>query len=251
MYIGITVHGENPNTRWENGSGYANNAKFYQDIEKYGWDNFEHNILASNLSKQEALTLENQLIREYCCVEEGYNNSYGYCVPGADGRKKLSEALKNKKKSPESIKKQIQTKLERSGNLAGINWLTSNSSQRVRCKETGDVFCSIIEAENWCSSGKVSECCKGNRAHAGRHPETNELLSWEFIDKNVEVTRRCEQKYSTKKIKKVICLETGNIYSSGSDASRQTGINLSNILRVCNGERKSAGGYHWKYWEEN
>ena len=32
VYIGITCHGENPNCRWEGGSGYYNNDKFYSDI---------------------------------------------------------------------------------------------------------------------------------------------------------------------------------------------------------------------------
>lgn len=47
--------------------------------------------------------------------------------------------------------------------------------------------------------------------------------------------------------KSVECIETGIIYKSIKDASRQTGISNSNIGMVCNGKRKIAGGYHWKY----
>ena len=36
-------------------------------------------------------------------------------------------------------------------------------------------------------------------------------------------------------------------YPSTSEAKRKTGINEGNICRVCQGERKSAGGYVWKY----
>lgn len=37
------------------------------------------------------------------------------------------------------------------------------------------------------------------------------------------------------------------IFYSISEASRQTGITLSNISKVANGDRQSAGGYFWKF----
>lgn len=36
-------------------------------------------------------------------------------------------------------------------------------------------------------------------------------------------------------------------YPSAKEAERQTGIQNSKICMVCNGKRKSAGGYIWKY----
>ena len=36
-------------------------------------------------------------------------------------------------------------------------------------------------------------------------------------------------------------------YPSAHEASRQTGINRGNISACCRGERKSAGGFEWKY----
>ena len=38
-----------------------------------------------------------------------------------------------------------------------------------------------------------------------------------------------------------------NKYESVSEAERQTKIPHSNIVKVCNGQRKSAGGYKWSY----
>ena len=43
----------------------------------------------------------------------------------------------------------------------------------------------------------------------------------------------------------VVCLETGVVYPSSEEASRQTGINRGNISSCLNGKRKTAGGYHW------
>lgn len=51
-------------------------------------------------------------------------------------------------------------------------------------------------------------------------------------------------------VKKILCVETNEIFSSLSEAERQTKICHENISKVCRGKRKTAGGYHWKYVEE-
>jgi hypothetical protein len=44
-----------PQIRWGNkGSGYRNQENFYNEIKKYGWDGFEHEVVYSGLSKREA-----------------------------------------------------------------------------------------------------------------------------------------------------------------------------------------------------
>ena len=45
----------------------------------------------------------------------------------------------------------------------------------------------------------------------------------------------------------VLCVETGKIFQSISDACRQTGTCVNNISSVCKGKRKTAGGFHWQY----
>lgn len=45
----------------------------------------------------------------------------------------------------------------------------------------------------------------------------------------------------------VICVETGEEYFGGADASRKTGVNQGHITQCCKGNRKTAGGYHWIY----
>ena len=43
-YVGITS--KEPTRRWKgNGSGYRNNEHFWNAIQKYGWDNFEHDVI--------------------------------------------------------------------------------------------------------------------------------------------------------------------------------------------------------------
>ncbi len=54
---------------------------------------------------------------------------------------------------------------------------------------------------------------------------------------------------ANKRIKPIICIETGIEYYCISEASRQMNIHFSNITRVCRGERKTAGNYTFKYIE--
>lgn len=47
--------------------------------------------------------------------------------------------------------------------------------------------------------------------------------------------------------KKVLCLETGVVYSSTRDIERKFGFYHSNISACCNGKKNTCGGYHWQY----
>ena len=47
----------------------------------------------------------------------------------------------------------------------------------------------------------------------------------------------------------VICVETGEIFESQSEASRQKNINQRNIGTCLKGKRNIAGGYHWQYYK--
>lgn len=69
-YVGRS---KKPLTRWNNGRGYITNETMYRDIEKYGWNNIEHSIIAENLTLEEANRLERNIIDCYNLVEEGYN----------------------------------------------------------------------------------------------------------------------------------------------------------------------------------
>ena len=46
---------------------------------------------------------------------------------------------------------------------------------------------------------------------------------------------------------KVICIETSIVYNGTKEAGKLNNIDPSCISKVCRGERKTAGGYHWCY----
>jgi hypothetical protein len=58
-------------------------------------------------------------------------------------------------------------------------------------------------------------------------------------------------KEASKNRRKVMCIETGIIYSSINEAARNTNVNSGTICKCCKGIKKSGGGYHWKYVKSN
>ena len=50
--------------------------------------------------------------------------------------------------------------------------------------------------------------------------------------------------------KKVICLDTLDVYENVRDAERKTSAKASAIKRNCNGNSKRAGGLRWMYYKD-
>lgn len=74
-YFGITTL--NTKSRWYSaGGGYKSQKLFWRAIQKYGWNSFQHIILADKLSKEWACKLEQDLIWKY----KSNNPDYGYNV---------------------------------------------------------------------------------------------------------------------------------------------------------------------------
>ena len=61
IYIGIT--GVDPKKRWSGGSGSKGCTMFYHAIQKYGWENFQHHIAKTGLTREEASELEKELVK--------------------------------------------------------------------------------------------------------------------------------------------------------------------------------------------
>ena len=97
VYIGMT--GQTPEQRWgKNGHGYHSHSYFWKAIQKYGWENFRHEILYDGLTIDQALSLEKQTIEEYRsdCEEYGYNLTSGgeHSIPNEATLRKMSEKKK-------------------------------------------------------------------------------------------------------------------------------------------------------------
>ena len=97
--------------------------------------------------------------------------------------------------------------------------------------------------------------------HKDENKQNNnvENLEWVTAEENVNYGTRGER--AGKKIsqslinnplisRSVVCVETGEVYPSTREAERATGANHSGISKVCKGQRKTCGGYHWRYANE-
>ena len=139
-YIGITSC--SPNKRWgKNGSHYKKNAHFWNAIQKYGWDGFEHNILYSGLSMQDACIKEKEIIEKY----QTYNPSFGYNNTKG-GEEVIEFSDQSKQRMSNSKKNRVITKewrehLSESGK-GRVPWnkgkhLSDEHKEKLRIASTG------------------------------------------------------------------------------------------------------------------
>lgn len=95
-YIGITK--QDPERRWGvNGSHYKESPHLYSAIQKYGWDNFEHEIVHSGMTRDDACLLEKHYISHFKSQDRryGYNSFEGGSAPTIpqDVREKMSRSM--------------------------------------------------------------------------------------------------------------------------------------------------------------
>ena len=86
--------------------------------------------------------------------------------------------------------------------------------------------------------------------HKDENKENNRIdnLEWVTSKENCNYGTR-NFRSSMKRNIPVECIETGIIYKSFHEASKKTGIDIACISMCCTGyrNRKTAGGYHWRY----
>lgn len=193
IYIGLTSM--NVSQRWgRNGEKYKDQPHFYRAIQKYGWENFEHIIIKTSLTEEEASLLEKELINKYDTMDtkKGYNKREGGAnkykltpeqierLKWAKGKtftenhkQKISEALKNRTFSEETRLKMREAKLI-AGTFQGSN---NPKAQKVRCIETNEIFNTLKDAAKWAGlkyGDSISKACRGiSKTAAGFH--------WEYV----------------------------------------------------------------------
>ena len=210
MYVGITS--KKPNARWEGGQGYKGCPKIWNAIQKYGWDGFDHDIFASNLTQEEACHMEKFLIEKLDTQKKGYN-----CFEGGQAPKQTEETKEKLRviHTGKKLPKEWCESISRSKSGANHPYYGKHRPESTR-KKIGDANRGRKHSEE--TRRKFSESHKGKSNHK-------------------EVA--------------VVCIETGIIYISMKAAQQETGVSASNIGSVCRGKTKTAGGYHWRYANES
>ena len=204
-YIGIIS--QIPEVRWQRGSGYRENTIFFRAIKKYGWDNFEHNILYEGLSNREALEIESTLIKKYKSLGVSYNISDGY------------EELGISKRIPIIV-------YDTGGNYVGAYISIHKASIELGIPETNITMAlsnkyNITQAKGYVFLKEGDNILdKVNKRHSSARRPVIQLT------KNGQILAE---------------------FNSVSDAANSLGCGTGSISNCLKGRYKTAAGYKWRY----
>jgi group I intron endonuclease len=191
VYVGQTC---DIKSRWRfKGCEYKDSPHFWNAINKYGWDAFEHEILADKLSKADADRLEDYYIMLY----HSMNPQMGFNLKGGGSKGKHSEATRNKisetaklrvmpcgEKSPMYGKHHSQSTKDKFSEMR-------KGEKHPRCKKvaqidkaTGEVikvfpYLRKATEETGVNCSHICSCCKGKRKQAGGYV-------WKYATENEE-----------------------------------------------------------------
>ena len=198
-YIGITK--QHPESRWgTDGANYKSSPYFWGAIQKYGWDNFDHEVLHDELSREEACAEEVELIARFHTQDKefGYNileggsapsipkevreimsikmmgnkNGYGHRC-SEEKKKKISEAQKGRKLTEEHKVKLSLAKKGRSHTPPSYETRKKISDAHEKTPVYGEETDTVYESIQACARSLglyatlVCKCCKGKLKSTG------------------------------------------------------------------------------------
>jgi group I intron endonuclease len=222
-YIGQTC--QKPTKRWEtNGKGYEDQPVFWSAIQKYSWDNFDHEILEEGLTLQQANEREKYWIKYYHTYVND-PDSCGYNVTrGGDGGDSARCDYVRAKLRAKAVKR------------------------KVICIETQQVFNSVNDA---CQINKhVANCLNGKRPTAsGYHwaylEDTQRQL--ELKDYIGKPPKSFKDAGLSKRARAVICIDTGEEFETIQKAVKAYG---QSVRAALDGKCTFAYGYRWCFKNE-
>ena len=248
VYIGITSK-KNVYRRWSHGNGYKTQSFMWKAIQKYGWENVKHEIIAKNLSKKDACTLEIQLIAQY----QSNNSKYGYNVYVGGNSGRLGIPLSNEE--IENIKKYTIGRPKTADEISRIKLTLSKYWTKERRKEFGKLYGGrgFNLDENTALNIYTRLCngeCRNNLAN--EYKVSNSAIDriankqyWSIRNSDDDrLNRKLPIKYIyqyTLDRKFIRCWHTF------AEIHKSLGINTGTICECCNGKRDKTKGYKWKY----
>ena len=222
FYIGITSL--KPYQRFgKNGAYYKQCVYFYNAIKKYGWNNFEHVIIAKDLTKEQACRYEMDLI-EHMKIERP-NACYNILLGGESGRAGIvaTEEYKDKFRGDKNP-----------------------VAKSVICVETNKVFDTVTEASQFYHIDRrnIIRACQ-NGTTCGKI--NGEKLHWAYYNKTNDTYNLV--KHKTHK-RKVLCETTGLYFNSLREASDFYNVPYDSVWWSCKHKTVTKYGYIWRYVDE-
>ena len=208
-------------------------------------------IVKDNLTEEEAFELERDTIEDYVFTLgygidiEGYKNrendefltNLTFGGEGSSGFKHSEETKRKISESHKGIKYSEEVKRKMSEAKKGIKY--SEEAKRKMSEAKKGIQLSEEHKK------KISESCKGRQLSE----ETKRKMS------KSKKGRKCSEETKRKLSKKVICITTGKIFNSQSEAAIYYNVVQNHISRCCRGELKSVGKLpngtrlKWKFLE--
>lgn len=206
-YVGITSK-KYVKTRWgQNGKGYKYQY-FNKAIQKYGWDNIEHEIIAQNLTEDEAKELEISLIASL----KSNNPKYGYnASPGGEPENRSPVVLLNTNEVFLSLVDAANKYNVDANNISGA------------CRNT------IL------SAGKDK---KGNPLVWVYYED---YLNMSELERNNKLHNTVFYYNHQRAPEPFVCLNTGEIFYYMYDAQKKYNLSEPNFIKCFTGERKFHG----------
>lgn len=222
FYIGITSLDINQRFG-KDGSNYKKCTYFWNAIQKYGWDNFEHLIIADNLTKEQACQYEVDLI-EHMKLERP-NSCYNILAGGDLGRKDIiaTEEYKNKFRGSKNP-----------------------VAKSVICIETNKIFDTVTDAGIFYNLDRknIIRSCKTGIA-CGKF--NNIKLHWAYYDKINNTF--CNVKIRTHN-RRVYCVTTNTYFDSIKEASEFYNVPYDGIWHSCKYGNITSYGFLWRYADD-
>lgn len=209
-YVGITR--QKPYNRWLNGKGYQKQEYFYNAIQKYGWNNIKHEILFTNLTKEEAEQKEKELI----ALHKSNQREYGYNIAsGGNASETVSEETKRK--------------------LSIINTGRKHTKEERLKMSIAHKGIPLSEAHKNAKKGQIA-WNKGKETPKEVREKQRQAKLGKYVG---------SKHWNSIKVKNK---DTGKIYNSFGEIAKEFNLkNASHIVEVCKGKRKIAYGFHWEY----
>lgn len=254
MYVGMTSL--RPWERWGYGHKYKFQPVLWSDIQKYGWKNIKHEIIASGLIKEDAESLEKTLIQELNLTnpELGYNIAIGK-EPSTDTKQRLSDSVHRfyeTHDAPPNPRLGIGglqfMSHKRNDSYKGGKEKSPKSFRRVRCVDTGIEYSSVVEAaeSTGIKAAHIYSNALGARLNAGG-------MQWEYLDAPHQTQHTRSEQYKENKrgikngrAKPIRCVETGEVFGTCKELADHLNINkglVSNFMR----RDQTHIGLHYEY----
>lgn len=210
-YIGQSIHIKE---RWTKHIAELNNGTHHNDYLQKAWNKYGEENFSFYILEECSINLLDE--KEICYINkyDSMNRSYGYNLTSGGQLRKNSISKETRDKISHAVKNSyVNSELKEIRRLQRLEyWADPKNKEKIIGQN--NVMYGIHHTDE--SKRKMSEHKKGIR-------------SWR------------------RNVTPVLCIESNQIYNDATDAGKILNLDSSTILKVCQGKRKTCGGYHWEF----